>query len=136
MPQSLSQSHGEYPIPHFIRRNPFSHPFSSSTIWKSKVAKRVPRATLFPMVTTAAFYEKVKEDALHLPHEDRSRLASRLLESLDDDDDISPEWKDELDRRMQDIDEEKAVMIPHAEVMASARARLAKNRELRASQGS
>ncbi|MGL5019040.1 MAG: addiction module protein [Luteolibacter sp.] len=88
------------------------------------------------MVTNVVSYEKVKEDALHLPHEDRSRLASRLLESLDDDDDVSPEWKNELDRRLQEIDEGKAVMIPHAEVMASARARLAKNRELRAGQGS
>jgi len=88
------------------------------------------------MVPATISYEQVKDDALHLPIEDRSRLASRLLESLDDDDDVSPEWKDELDRRLQEIDEGKAVMIPHAEVMASVRASLAKNRELRASQGS
>ena len=86
------------------------------------------------MVAIEISYEKIKEDALHLPIEDRSRLASRLLESLDEDDDISPEWKDELDRRIQEIDEGKAVMIPHVEVMANVRASLARNRELRASQ--
>ena len=85
------------------------------------------------MVTTAVSYEKVKDDALHLPLEDRSRLASRLLESLDDDGDVSPEWKNEIDRRLKEIDEGKAVMVPHAEVMASARARIAKSREFRAS---
>lgn len=87
------------------------------------------------MITTPVPYEKVKDDALHLPLEDRSRLASRLLESLDDEDDVSPEWKDEIDRRLQEIDEGTAVMVPHEEVMANVRASLAKNRELRASQG-
>ena len=106
------------------------------SIWKSKLAKRALRARVSTMVPATISYEQVKDDALHLPIEDRSRLASRLLESLDDDDDVSPEWKDELDRRLQEIDEGKAVMIPHAEVMASVRASLAKNRELRASQGS
>lgn len=106
------------------------------SIWKSKLANRALRARVFTMVPATISYEKVEDDALHLPLEDRSRLASRLLESLDDDDDVSPEWKDELDRRLQEIDEGKAVMIPHAEVMASVRASLAKNRELRASQGS
>lgn len=81
------------------------------------------------MVASNGFYEKVKDEALHLPLEDRSRLASRLLESLDDGDDVSPEWKDELDRRLQEIGEGKTVMIPHADVMVSVRASLAKNRE-------
>ena len=88
------------------------------------------------MIPATISYEKVKDDALHLPIEDRSRLASRLLESLDDDDDVSPEWKDELDRRIQEIDDGTAEMIPHAEVMAKVRASLAANRELRASQRS
>jgi putative addiction module component (TIGR02574 family) len=88
------------------------------------------------MITTSAVsYEQVKDEAPHLPLEDRSRLASRLLESLDDEDDVGPEWKDEIDRRLQEIDEGKAVMIPHAEVMPNVRGSLAKNRELRASNG-
>jgi putative addiction module component (TIGR02574 family) len=84
------------------------------------------------MATTAVSYEKVKEDALHLPHEDRSRLASRLLESLDDEDDISPEWKDEIRRRVQEMKDGTAIMVPHEEVMANVRARLIKRREERA----
>jgi putative addiction module component (TIGR02574 family) len=136
MPQSPPQSHGAYFISHFAARNSFSLRLLIVSIWKSKLAKRALRARVPTMVPATISYEQVKDDALHLPIEDRSRLASRLLESLDDDDDVSPEWKDELDRRLQEIDEGKAVMIPHAEVMASVRASLAKNRELRASQGS
>ncbi len=110
--------------------------FSPPAIWKSKLAKRVLRATLSAMVTTAISYEKVKEDALHLPHEDRSRLASRLLESLDDDDDVSPEWQDEIRRRVKEMKDGTAIMIPHDEVMANARTQLAKIREERANKAS
>ncbi len=81
------------------------------------------------MVTRAVSYEKVEDDALLLPIEDRSRLASRLLESLDDDDDISPEWKDEIRRRVREMKEGTAIMVPHDEVMANVRASLAKKRE-------
>lgn len=88
------------------------------------------------MSTTASSYEKVKDDALHLPLEDRSRLASRLLESLDDGDDVSPEWLVEIQRRVKEIKEGTAKMIPHDEVMANVRARLAKNRAERAAKAS
>ena len=85
------------------------------------------------MVPTTISYEKVKDDALHLPLEDRSRLASRLLESLDDDDDVSPEWLEEIRRRVKEMTDGTAIMIPHDEVMANVRASLARNREERAS---
>ena len=93
-------------------------------------------ATFSAMVTRAVSYEKVKDDALHLPIEDRSRLASRLLESLDDDDDISPEWKDEIRRRVREMKSGTAVMVPHDEVMANVRANLTKKREARATKAS
>lgn len=66
------------------------------------------------------------EQALHLPQIDRSYIATKLLESLDEDDEleINEEWKSELDHRLQKMDDGTAEMIPHAEVMASARARL------------
>jgi putative addiction module component (TIGR02574 family) len=65
------------------------------------------------------------EEVLHLPRTDRSYLATKLLESLDEEDDeMSEDWKSELDRRLQDIDEGKVKMIPHAEVMANVRAML------------
>lgn len=74
------------------------------------------------MVTTIS-YEQLEVGALHLPPEDRSKLASRLLESLetgesgpesreDDDFTISPEWAAELDRRVKAIDDGTAKMIP------------------------
>ena len=84
------------------------------------------------MITTAVSYEKVKDDALQLPLEDRSCLASRLLESLDDDDEVSPEWLEEIRRRVKEVEDGTAKMVPHEEVMANVRARLAKRREERA----
>jgi putative addiction module component (TIGR02574 family) len=80
------------------------------------------------MVPATISYEKVKDDALHLPLEDRSRLASRLLESLDDDDDVSPEWLEEIRRRVKEMKDGTAIMIPHDEVMANVRASLGKSR--------
>ena len=84
------------------------------------------------MIAIEISYEKVKEDALHLPIEDRSRLASRLLESLDDEGDVSPEWLLEIKRRVEEIKDGTAKMIPHEEVMTNVLARLAKNRAARA----
>ncbi|MEY3896018.1 MAG: putative addiction module component [Verrucomicrobiota bacterium] len=74
--------------------------------------------------SSAVSYEKVKKDALHLPNQDRSHL----LESLDDEDDISPEWKDEIRRRVKEMKDGTAIMVPHDEVMANVRASLAKKR--------
>ena len=70
---------------------------------------------------------------LHLPLEDRSRLANRLLESLDEDDGfkLSPEWNEELQLRVKGIDEGTARMIPGEEVAADVRARLEEIRNQR-----
>jgi putative addiction module component (TIGR02574 family) len=38
---------------------------------------------------------------LKLPSSDRSYLAAKIIESLDQEDDISPEWMVELDRRVE-----------------------------------
>lgn len=85
------------------------------------------------MVPATIPYEKVEADALHLPLEDRSRLASRLLESLDDDDrEVSLEWREEIRRRVKEMKKGTATMVPHDEVMANVRAGLAKIREERA----
>lgn len=59
----------------------------------------------FPMAAVIQSYQRLEEEILHLPRVDRSRLASRLLESLEEDEhDLSPEWRDELQRRIADID--------------------------------
>ena len=85
------------------------------------------------MATAVQFYEKVEDEALHLPREDRSKLASRLLESLDEDVELTPEWKAELDRRIQSIEDGTAKLIPHEEVMANVRARLGEAKKQRQS---
>ena len=84
------------------------------------------------IIMTSVPYEQVRDEALQLPLEDRSRLASRLLESLDDDDDVSPEWLEEIRRRVKEIKNGTAKMVPHDEVMSNVRERVAKRREDRA----
>lgn len=69
------------------------------------------------MANAAISYEQLENGALHLPREDRSKLASRLLVSLEDDDfELSPEWAEELDRRVKELDEGKAEMITSEEL--------------------
>ncbi len=64
------------------------------------------------MVNAASSYEQLENGALHLPREDRSKLASRLLVSLENDDfELSPEWAEELDRRVKGMDDGTAKTI-------------------------
>lgn len=44
---------------------------------------------------------ELMEDVLKLPREDRAYLATKIIESLDQNDDLSPEWMEELDRRVE-----------------------------------
>lgn len=83
------------------------------------------------MASAVSLYERIEDDALHLPHEERSKLISRLIESLDGDDDISPEWTEEIRRRVRELDEGKAKLVPHDDVMAEAKARVAEVRRPR-----
>ena len=82
------------------------------------------------MATTVETYQEIEQAVLHLPHPDRTKLVTRVLESLHEDDgiEVSDEWRAELQRRVKEIDDGKATMIPHEEVMASARAKLAEVR--------
>ena len=56
---------------------------------------------------------QIEQDALHLPQEDRARLALRLLESLDDEftADADKLWADEVSRRAREIDEQKVDLV-------------------------
>jgi putative addiction module component (TIGR02574 family) len=49
-------------------------------------------------MTTVA---QIMSEVLELPRSDRSYLASKLIESLDDEQDLSPEWKTEIGRRVE-----------------------------------
>lgn len=64
------------------------------------------------------------KEALELPPEARAALAGSLLDSLDEDVDEGAEaaWDAEIGRRLRDLDEGRAKLIPWAE----ARRRLSK----------
>lgn len=81
-----------------------------------------------PMIASVGYYEKVQDDALHLPLEDRSRLATRLLESLDDDVEVSGEWLEEIRRRAKNLQDGASKLTPQKEVMAEVRDGLAQIR--------
>ncbi len=83
------------------------------------------------MVVSICTYEKIEDDALHLPLEDRSRLASRLLESLDNDGEISGEWMEEIRRRVKNLQDGTSELTPHDQVMAEVRDGLAQIRSSR-----
>lgn len=74
-----------------------------------------------------ATFTSVLEQALQLPAGERSRIATRLIESVDDADDVemSPAWRAEIDNRMESIRQGSATLIPHDEVMAGVRRKLA-----------
>ena len=76
------------------------------------------------MITATATYEEIEDAVLHLPIPDRSRLATRILESLEDDgSNISQEWQTELDRRVADIDSGKTKLISSEAVWGQVNAR-------------
>ncbi len=63
------------------------------------------------------------KNALLLPVEDRSRIASRLIESVDaaEDAELSPAWCAEIDRRIEAVRTGASRRISHADVMTEAR---------------
>jgi putative addiction module component (TIGR02574 family) len=69
---------------------------------------------------------QIEEDALHLPQEDRARLALRLLESLDEEftTDADKLWANEVSRRAQEIDEGKVDLISAEKLEERVNARL------------
>lgn len=77
-----------------------------------------------------ATFNSVLEQALQLPVDERSRIASRLIESVDEVDDVemSPAWKAEIESRMESIRQGTAKLIPHDEVMIGLRRKLAEQR--------
>lgn len=44
---------------------------------------------------------QIMNEVLELPRSDRSYLASKLIESLDEEQELSPEWKAEVGRRVE-----------------------------------
>ena len=67
--------------------------------------------------------EKVLQEALALPSEDRARVFEALRESLEPDEEWEKAWAAEVRRRAKDLDEGRARAIPAEEVFAKLRAR-------------
>lgn len=78
-----------------------------------------------------AVVEKVLQEALALPREDRGRLVDALIESLGSEDgeklteaEWEAAWTPEIDRRLRDLDEGRATAISYEEFKSRVRARL------------
>jgi putative addiction module component (TIGR02574 family) len=71
--------------------------------------------------------EELLEQALQLPKEQRLRLADQLLDSVDGfsqtDDELDPELREELGRRLKTIEDGTAVLLNGDEVMRELRAK-------------
>ena len=67
--------------------------------------------------------KKILEDAMHLEPSTRALIAETLLESLDFEEDfeISPAWRDEIQRRCEQIDRGEVELIDSDTVMAELR---------------
>lgn len=66
--------------------------------------------------------EVLETEAMKLAPEERVQLADRLLRSLFNDSGIEDAWEIEVDRRVQEIENGRARLIPAAEAIARARA--------------
>ena len=76
----------------------------------------------------AELAEKIYEQALDLPIEDRLTLIDKLLFStnLPTQSDIDQAWSTEVERRCEELDSGKAKLIPGEEVFTKIRKRFAK----------
>lgn len=68
----------------------------------------------------------IEKEVLHLPVEERAKLAQRLLESLDvlSEDDAERLWLAEAERRAREIDEGKVELVSAEELERRVQARL------------
>jgi len=116
------------------RKNPFPgmNPWMQ-LVWSEVIDRSLVVCKNLHMIPASRPYARIEDEALHLPLDERSKLASKLVESLDETDDaeISPEWREELRRRVADIDEGRAQLIPHDEVRERVKTRLEEIRRAR-----
>jgi putative addiction module component (TIGR02574 family) len=66
--------------------------------------------------------EIVEAQALKLTAEERAWLADRLIASLSEDSEVEEAWAVEVERRVEEIESDRAKLIPAAEAIARARA--------------
>jgi len=70
------------------------------------------------MPTDALDITSVLQSALAMPRPERSYLAERLLVSLEEDDEMPPHWREEMDARVQRRERGETPSFSHEEVMA------------------
>lgn len=68
--------------------------------------------------------EQLEHEAMKLPPEERERLAMKLLSSIDRGLDFEAEWAEEIDRRIQGLEDGSAKSIPGDDVFREALDRL------------
>jgi len=68
--------------------------------------------------------EEVEAEALKLIPEERAHLADRLLASLSEHAEVEDDWAIEVERRVADIENGRAHLVPAGEAIARARAAL------------
>jgi putative addiction module component (TIGR02574 family) len=64
--------------------------------------------------------EQIVAEAMELPSQMRAFVAEKLIESLDlePEEELSPEWNAELDRRCREVDDGTVELIPATDVFA------------------
>lgn len=67
----------------------------------------------------------IVEQALSMPRPERSYIVERLLVSLDDADEMPPQWREEMDARVQRRERGETRSYSHEEVMAELDAAIA-----------
>ena len=74
---------------------------------------------------------KLFEQALALPDNEREELGQKLIDSVENDDGLpdDPEWRAELDRRLQSVADGTAVFVDGDQTFREARERLQKRRQ-------
>jgi hypothetical protein len=70
--------------------------------------------------------EKLVSEALNLPSTIRAFVAEQIIESLDmgTQEELSPEWKAEIEKRCREIDEQTTSLIDADEALKKAYAKL------------
>jgi putative addiction module component (TIGR02574 family) len=65
--------------------------------------------------------KSVETEALKLSAQERAQLADRLITSLFEDSEIETAWATEVERRIEEIENGRAKLVPAAEAIARAR---------------
>ena len=67
--------------------------------------------------------QKIEDEALHLPREERARLIRRLVLSLESpsEEELRSDWLVEAQRRAEELDNGSVEAVPGEEVMRKAR---------------